>query len=103
MTTMLERVARALCVARGWNPDTCVMGGGSVSADGKSASHCYIRMWENCFPEARAAIEAMREPSDAMWEAALDSSLARKGWTAQYQAAIDAALSGEPLAEGVGL
>ncbi|PKA40473.1 hypothetical protein CWR43_28280 [Rhizobium sullae] len=47
MSTMIERVARAICLAE-------------LPTDNK---------WELCVPAARAAIEAMREPTDEMTSA----------------------------------
>jgi len=72
MSEMVERVARALS---GWLH-------GSPS-------------WESCFPMARAAIEAMREPTEAMVWAGRADHLTVDGeeWSKPiWQAMIDAAL-----------
>lgn len=45
--------------------------------------------WESCIQEARAVIEAMREPTAAMMIAMSKS----RGEKASFQAAIDAALA----------
>lgn len=80
---MVERVARAICQERpdAIGPMTCDDGRGV--ARGKPA----WTAWEN---DARAAIGAMREPTDKMVCAALDSKeRAYSGW---WRAMIDAAL-----------
>ncbi|MBN9504970.1 MAG: hypothetical protein J0I69_02995 [Altererythrobacter sp.] len=51
--TPLERAARALCSLDG-NPENATM-------EGKP-------LWQDYLPEARAVLEAIREPSDAMLE-----------------------------------
>ena len=59
---MIERVARALCVADGYSPDsTCDAG-----VDGDPDA---IYTWAGYRPMAMAAIAAMREPTAAMSEA----------------------------------
>lgn len=73
MSEMIERVARAL----------------AKLADNDN--------WNEFVPDARAAIEAMREPTDAMM-AAVDCAgekadwLSGRAWTAAWQAMIDEAL-----------
>lgn len=57
---LVEAVARATCKARGWNPDTCIAGSGFATADGRSGSECHAWLWQNCMPDARAAITALR-------------------------------------------
>ncbi|PZT91982.1 hypothetical protein [Sphingomonas sp.] len=57
----VEVVARALCVARGWNPDTCLWGSAGATTDGAAEFTCQIYMWQNCIPEARAALQALGE------------------------------------------
>lgn len=55
--TPLERAARALCSLDG-NPENATM-------EGKP-------LWRDYLPEARAVVEALREPSDTMVLAAED-------------------------------
>ena len=52
MTEMIERVARAITVAEGDDPDGKT---GSLLNEGEV-------WWQHRIPQARAAIEAMREP-----------------------------------------
>jgi|AmaraimetFIIA100_FD_contig_41_5707065_length_408_multi_3_in_0_out_0_1 hypothetical protein len=68
MTTMIERVARAIAKSQGVE-DT----------------------WRGYMAETRAAIAAMREPTEAMAHAG-DQHAGRDAW----QAMIDAALKEEP-------
>ena len=79
---MVERVARAICVT--WdNPD-------ADEVDGR-------KVWETYVPEASAAIEAMREPSDDSITAACDASdLFRLDYIRAHEAMIDAALKEQP-------
>lgn len=56
MTTMIERVARAMCL-EGSADETVFLG-------------VYMKRWEAKKDEARAAIEAMREPTESMVSAA---------------------------------
>jgi len=75
---MVERVAKALC---------------------KHGGDC----WQMHIDDARAAIEAMREPTEAMESAGWDSYDRNDGWSGpQYcwQAMVDAALSPSPAGEG---
>lgn len=58
--TPLERAARALCALDG-NPENAKM-------DGKP-------LWQDYLPEARAVIEAIREPSETMVDAWMDADL----------------------------
>jgi hypothetical protein len=67
MSEMVERVARAICRGRGHDPDRCVLGSGSTLPP---FSTCYRRAWEDEIDAARAAIEAMREPTLEMIRAA---------------------------------
>ena len=92
--TMVEKVARALTARCGVDPDDTNGGawdGGSYNR-GKPA-------WTAWSDDARAAIEAMREPSEGMIKAADEDTPdvltpfdARDIWTAM----IDAALSETP-------
>jgi hypothetical protein len=73
--TMIEQVARAICKAHGaFDPDALTK---SVVA------------WKYYIPEARAAIAAMREPTDEIRRAG-DEMLSQHE---AYQAVIDAALN----------
>jgi len=54
---MVERVARVLCWKNGMNPDL------TLGGDGENF------LWHEYEDEARAAIEAMREPTQGMIEA----------------------------------
>lgn len=58
MNEMIEKVARALCVANCDNPDEADFGFLSDSVKGYA--------WQGYIPQARAAIEAMREPLEWM-------------------------------------
>lgn len=69
MTDMVERVARALAVATNVNPDTV----GTATDLGLAPYRGVIDLtskpapfWTFYIPEARAAIEAMREPTKEM-------------------------------------
>lgn len=64
MTTMLERVARAICMATRIDPDRKYK-----SSDYSAATAPWEFAWHAFQPEARAAIEAMREPTMEMLEA----------------------------------
>jgi hypothetical protein len=81
-STMLERVARALCRLDG-HPENATM-------DGKP-------LWQDYLPEARAAIEAMREPDEVMVEA-MQAARNQQAMTVRdlvvmpWQAGIDAAV-----------
>jgi len=79
MSEMVDKVAKALSIADGFHPEAC-----SSDEDDTPAWHLYVSM-------ARAAIEAMREPTETMWEAVMDSPsrLRRSDWRDM----IDAALS----------
>lgn len=62
MSEMVERVARALCTARGLDPDRVSSIGNSRDDGGPEASVA-LPAWMNFRAAARAAIEAMREPT----------------------------------------
>jgi hypothetical protein len=57
---IIERAARAICAAGGQDPDARV---NIVGAPDRA-------LWEAYIPEARAAVAAMREPTEAMLNAA---------------------------------
>jgi hypothetical protein len=87
--TMVERVARALCEANGVDPDT--------EGPWELGDHEYKIGWKFFESQARAAIEAMREPTLRM---KCDGYLVPTGpepdidtAEAIWQAMIDAALS----------
>ncbi|SFB52061.1 hypothetical protein SAMN03159496_04596 [Rhizobium sp. NFR07] len=61
MTSMIERAARAIATEDGKNPD--------------ELSHNSFQWWRHYVPHARAALEAMREPSTALHEAANEISV----------------------------
>ncbi len=90
---MIERVARAL-----------IESGGSTPWEEMDDSNSDEPTWyrDHYFRMARAAIEAMREPTDAMCEAADWSQYSE---VLQYQRAIDAALADQnpkpDVAEGI--
>lgn len=80
MSDMVERVARALSIADGNHPDAC-------SNDEEEQP-----MWTLYLKDARAAIEAMRQPTDEMIndeDLPYSPAETRQFW----QALIDAALS----------
>lgn len=65
MSEMVERVARAICEARGGDPDV-LLSINSAYDDGRPEADVAIPNWRNHAAAARAAIEAMREPSPEM-------------------------------------
>jgi hypothetical protein len=62
--TMIERVARAICVASGLDPDRPFS-----SSNYSKETEPQEFAWHEYLPEARAAINAMREPTEAMEDA----------------------------------
>jgi hypothetical protein len=79
---LVERVARAICTANGVDPD--------IEHADKFGE--ILVNWMNFEPQARAAIAAMREPTEAM----IKAGTAHGGQTNTdviWQAMIDAALS----------
>jgi len=94
MTDMIERVARAMCRNRGLDPDEATSGEGRVFAGGGSEFIVHRRRWAEHSGDARAAIEAMREPTGEMLDAG-DAACAganERVWPAM----IDAALAEPP-------
>lgn len=92
---MVERVARAMCRAAGIDPD---FRGEILSATGGKAK------WEYEVPSARAAIEAMREPGEAVIAAVENKAEERYNaapamlrWYGEdvWAAGIDAALASQ--------
>jgi len=61
--TMIERVARALCLTDGFDPDSTDSGVLIKGREGQRPN------WEAFEIPARAAIEAMREPTEEMRDA----------------------------------
>ena len=100
---MVEKVARAICEAQGDDPDYLEPGDAhgidAYFSDGEPA----FRRWKNYIREARAAIEAMREPSNAILKAGYEAMFADE-WTgrqapmmgAGFDAMLSAALSEQP-------
>lgn len=96
MTEMIERIARALCRDDGLDPDSDWTAGKAAYRDLPQEMKA---MWSCYEPKARLAIEAMREPTDAMEQAflrACDLSGACL-WKTAYRTLIDAALEGPPI------
>lgn len=87
MSEMVERVARALCEAIGFPADGNVLDGDQIKIG-----------WHTQIPKARAAIEALRLPTDAMVGAGhaeikpdnlpADAGDARQCWRAMIDAAL---------------
>lgn len=65
--TMIEKVARALCVADGYAPEEC----------DTEVGHTPAPLWHDYINRARAAIEAMREPAEGMVDAGTASITGR--------------------------
>lgn len=99
MSEMIERVARAICKARGDDPDAR---GPAVWQSGFYPDHLFAR-WRSYEGLARAAIAEMREPTEAMVaaggrEVQIDYENGREAdrvtdATNCWQAMIDAALN----------
>lgn len=78
---MLRRVAKAICASYGHDPEGLLIDGG--------------RAWRRNIPEAKAAITAMRKPTQRMIDAGFQGSSARlsdEGIEEAYRDMIDAAL-----------
>lgn len=60
MSEMIEKVARAICAAGHFDPDSLLEGQLGYAGTGDR------KFWTVFEPQARAAIEAMREPTLAM-------------------------------------
>lgn len=85
MSEMVEKVARGICVARGLDPDNGVIHGGKR----------YPAAWMANVAPARAAIEAMREPTREMILAGVhDIPGGAASGVPVWRAMIDAALQG---------
>lgn len=93
MSEMIERVARAMCIADGYNPDRDLGFYDPVTEK-------RLLAWQYRYPDrARAAIAAMREPTEAMCAAGIEKDDELE-WLQQeraipqvYTAFIDAALA----------
>ena len=82
MSEMVERVARAICEASGLNPDH--------NYDPNQISRSDDVRWRLFIPHARAAIEALRDPTEDMANAA--ECAEPFSFEAMWKAAVDAAL-----------
>jgi len=81
--TMVERVARALCWKNGMNPDL------TLGGDGQNF------LWHEYVSQARAAIDAMREPTPQV-SAAVNSAITSGALSMEVLGVfVDAALSEE--------
>ena len=89
MTDMIEKVARAMSVALGEEPD-----GSNHTWDGSLIlginGPVEYKNWEGYKAAAKAAIEAMREPTDKMLKAAMAETAT--DLKTEWQAMVDAAL-----------
>jgi hypothetical protein len=83
---MIERVARALTIYDGSDPD------------GRTSIADRPKRWMLMIEDARAAIAAMREPTEAMLSAAEEyrPPIHRLTWAGPWRAMIDAALNLPP-------
>jgi hypothetical protein len=85
MSEMIERVARAMYRQR--ISDLGIYGDNQEKTD-----QAVDRCWPFCSAQARAAIEAMREPTPGMVEAGDVMTMSQMGPVKTYQAMITAAL-----------
>lgn len=95
--TMIERISRALCIAVGLDPDRKFK---SSNWDDGTVPHDLA--WHAFQPKARAVLEAMRDPTDAMCAAAERradeiGAFLEMGPSTVWSEMIDGALA-EPLA-----
>lgn len=88
--SMIERVARVLAEKDGVHPDWSATGMGMPGPEDNEPG------WKLYEEEARAAIEAMREPTDAMVVAGRDETDWEPKARAVWSSMIDAALEGLP-------
>jgi hypothetical protein len=92
MEDMVERVARALCRRQAERSAAPAL------SEWEMGQHVDA-WWPDCVDDARAAIEAMREPTNYMETAAYGVRDPHSDFTAPstlYRAMIDAALTKEP-------
>lgn len=88
MTDMIERLARTLCLDAGDNPDSAA-----------PAHPSSVQFWQLYMPAARHFVEAMREPTPQMVNAAWDNApIGQFDPDAAWRHMIDAILSekGQP-------
>ncbi len=95
MSEMVERVARAICAST----DITMAGGIETVMDNPDfiipansrADRKPLARWRLYVPQARAAIEAMREPTDLMDKAGrfYGGSESRDVWVAMIDAALE--------------
>jgi hypothetical protein len=100
----VEKVSRAIARARGMDPDAT-----SVTAFEGAPRAC--RVWESLIPSARAALTALREPSEGMVEAG-DEAMRKDGldWSLEPGEGLDGvdsrpswrAMINQALSEGEG-
>ena len=98
MTTMLEKVCRALCLEAGLDPDRKFK---SANWGPETAPHEFA--WQEYLPAARAALEAIREPPHELALIADDRVRISRAievdeGTDFFNALIDAILAEEPEA-----
>jgi hypothetical protein len=79
--TMIERIARALCISQGENPD-------QPTPHHKTVDF----IWQHYRKDARAVLEAMMEPTDQMVKAAFDVFASENDAKANWYCMIEAAL-----------
>lgn len=85
--SIVEKVARALCWAEGWNPDL------TLGGDGKTF------LWHEYVRPARAAIKSMRIPTPEMMKAGCDDNGERAEHIIEFQRTgydLDAYLEDHP-------
>lgn len=83
MSTMIERVARAMLYRQ-------IKANGVLKTEAEINSYV-DGCWQDCEEDARTAIEAMREPTDAMRNA-VAANWGSRTWR-EYGEVIDAALN----------
>ena len=106
MAEMIERVARMICLENGHKPETPMFVGafsvgakghwiaGNAPALGLAATvREAVPAWMLYIGDARATIEAMREPTHAMVLVMEQSGVSFRTQQCAWPAAIDAALS----------
>jgi len=92
MSELVERVARALCTESGMPPDYIHYEGGLIAPDQPFVPKDPKPNWTRFVKEARAALSAMREPTDAMLDAGWKGFGEGEECEPVWQAMIDAAL-----------
>lgn len=84
--TAVKQVARGICKARGDDPDELVR-----NWHGREAQ--FIPRWMSWRTEARAALAAMRTPTEAMVEAMFRATQDQANLVEMFESAIDAAMA----------